>query len=588
MALAATRHGERVRFDNNIHLLPVGGPSPVVARASNLSESGVFVTAADPWDVGTELLCELPLEHQRWLRVKGRVAWSAQAPTRSGMGIQFIDLSDQDYLQLRHTVAEGELTGQRLRVWFEGMHEPVAAQAHPTSEGFTLQTALPFLRLGSEIAFARGDEQGAPRRGELRAASLVVYPGDTVPRLTVQVVGLDGPLEDEEESFELSVELDTDALSAGRIATPQAAEPRDGAVCSGVIETSPPAALAHPLQEQLLYEPEQAYLGAADEAARSHWRFGEDDEEADPDFWQDAAPRRGGALLWLGALTMLGLALASAWYTGLLTRLGGALTELSAPKERTVSAQPSAAPFAGPVSAGPAATGTGPGVETERPALAAAAPAAASSPAAPPAQAKATVKPTTAAPSATASTPGMAAILGGAARAASAPAQDGAQRSETVLQAPSRVVAKPSKRKASVTPRGAAGASGAFAASTGGRAPQLATRGGRFSLRVPLRGSLKEANIYPLADPPGLVAKLPQARSALARKHYRWSSGPVRVLWVRPQLGGVQVRFLYRKGARCALELEAGAAVLGCQEDLALGTAKPATLGKKVAHGSAS
>jgi len=66
---------------------------------------------------------------------------------------------------------------------------------------------------------------------------------------------------------------------------------------------------------------------------------------------------------------------------------------------------------------------------------------------------------------------------------------------------------------------------------------------------VAIAGSIAGATHYPLAQPDGVVVRLPQARPALPFADYALGAADgFRVLWVRPQdQGGMQLRFLFAK-----------------------------------------
>jgi hypothetical protein len=147
----------------------------VSATAMNLSVAGIFVTAPEPPNVGTEVVCSVPLSGE--LRpLRGRVAWVRASPR--GMGIEFIDLSTDDSRVLRETCGRDDRDDHPIRVWFEGLREPIGAKAVLTSQGIRLRAALPFLRMESVVRFAPADRVEEVHLGTLGDVRLVTSPGE--------------------------------------------------------------------------------------------------------------------------------------------------------------------------------------------------------------------------------------------------------------------------------------------------------------------------------------------------------------------------------------------------------------------------
>lgn len=158
-------------------------------EALNLSPSGIYVRAPHACDVGSEVICDLPLPGGA-RQLRGRVARTQVLPDATGIGIQFVGLSTDDAASL-HEVLECAETGPvAVKVQFEGMPRPIKCHGMITAEGVRLSTALPFLRLGSDVqATFSGTGAGGTMaaRGVLTGVRLEPAADDGVPRLGVKV-----------------------------------------------------------------------------------------------------------------------------------------------------------------------------------------------------------------------------------------------------------------------------------------------------------------------------------------------------------------------------------------------------------------
>lgn len=512
------RRQERVTYETAVRLQPSGFDRAIEAQVTNLSLSGAFVSSSEFWDVGTELFCDLPLPRDH-LRVRGRVAWVRPDRAPTGMGIEFVDLSGSHVEMLTQLLEVGPHEIAQLRIWFEGMAQPIRAEALPSVHGLQLRTALPFLRAGSTVRFAvEGEEQ--PRDAVLGRTSLYAHPADPVPRLQVE-------LHIKPEAAEpIELVADFDEHEPISVVEPE--------VCSGTIETDevvlPPkqgeaqsVEVSATLRGQLLELPEEVYE-APEAAERSHWTFDDEAREAvqraaeladplpgmdpareDPEFWR-ATGERSRPWLWMGAFALLAVSLASASYTGLFSRVGDAFDAWFGPGGDKVSHEQGLPPSVSHVSI----------VSARAPAP----------------------KSSTVADEATPKLP-------------SVPAKAPALPKPVALQ--ERVVAKKVIAPKEPAPK---------------RGYQLSVVEGTTSLRIPLAGSLKDHRIYPLANPDGLAVKLPHARTRLARGLHRVGRGGLRALWLRRFEGGVQLRVLYqRPSPRCSYTLKGDAIELSCRTE---------------------
>src|SRR5262245_30926758 len=112
------RSEPRVDFRESVRVLWPGEVSGVVARAVNLSTTGILVDAPTPTPcpVGSDVLCDLTLPTGPRL-LRGRVAHRRQvAPEKVGMGITFVGLLPHEAAELRDVVDESDERPQRVKV----------------------------------------------------------------------------------------------------------------------------------------------------------------------------------------------------------------------------------------------------------------------------------------------------------------------------------------------------------------------------------------------------------------------------------------------------------------------------------------
>lgn len=83
------------------------------AAITNISELGIFVACSNPFEVGTQVSLRFAPPRVEPFALPGRVQWvnvsRPLAPCRNpGMGIQFVELSDEDrerLVEVIHTIA---------------------------------------------------------------------------------------------------------------------------------------------------------------------------------------------------------------------------------------------------------------------------------------------------------------------------------------------------------------------------------------------------------------------------------------------------------------------------------------------------
>jgi hypothetical protein len=186
------RRQHRIIYQTKIRMRAPGRDDSVIARVQNLSANGMFVTASDLPDAGTEVQCRLTLGGER-RTLRGRVAWvrpaSPATPLKSpGAGIEFIELDKRDSELLNRLVDPTDERRQAVDVWFEGMATPIRCQAVVVGDGLRLETRLPFMRVNSEVRVAFSQQTPAEvREGILHGVTLEPSPEDGVPFLRIGV-----------------------------------------------------------------------------------------------------------------------------------------------------------------------------------------------------------------------------------------------------------------------------------------------------------------------------------------------------------------------------------------------------------------
>jgi hypothetical protein len=178
-----------VQYPADVRLHAPALRKSIPGRALNLSSSGIFIEASDPFEVGTPILCEIPLPGGT-RSLKGHVTRMQPLPFSSaglGIGVRFDELGAEDE-SLLHQLVRQSGHSRLVRVRFEGLREPLRSQALLTEDGIQLSTALPFLRLSSEVsvAFLAGTSQ-VESRGVVRDVQIEPQSPDGIPRLAVQV-----------------------------------------------------------------------------------------------------------------------------------------------------------------------------------------------------------------------------------------------------------------------------------------------------------------------------------------------------------------------------------------------------------------
>ena len=91
------RQSPRIPFQVPIGVLQLDEQRLMSATSVNVSEGGMFLGSEELLDIGTELVCNVPLERQEEaIQLKARVAWLRPSWHENdkrprGMGIEFIE-----------------------------------------------------------------------------------------------------------------------------------------------------------------------------------------------------------------------------------------------------------------------------------------------------------------------------------------------------------------------------------------------------------------------------------------------------------------------------------------------------------------
>ncbi len=239
MKSLSQRAQPRVKYPVDVRLLaPAAAPPPgqdeesgpavpreLHVRSHNLSASGILVEARQVVEVGTRVMCEIPLPGGT-RRLAGEVARLQPLPFSSsavGLGIRFVELESSARLLLEALVQREQEPAHLVHARFEGMAESIRSQAVLTKDGVRLSAALPFLRPGStvEISFVSGRSR-VLSQGIVREAVVDNRGPDGVPKLTVDVRlhNRTGGLGRPDDGAELIEEPDEDDVTA--VDTPRA------------------------------------------------------------------------------------------------------------------------------------------------------------------------------------------------------------------------------------------------------------------------------------------------------------------------------------------------------------------------------
>jgi len=400
--------------------------------------------------------------------------------------------------QLRET-REVEL--QSVKVWFEGLPQPMAALAIPSEDGLSLNLELPHLRKNSKVFVSFNNNPGKSMTAELQEVSLDM---GHVPQLLATVAtksmndetctdwppqdALMAQLMEQEDEIPMVVEESIDSEDSAKTQAPESTPALPGR------DSEAPEQMLLDLAESTPYS-----LLPPDPDAASVWALNSKDMEAgtgcclESPQWVDPPKRHLG--MWVAALLMTGLAVGSISYTQLWDRLS---QKVSAALSNPCSGADITTPAKTPTAA-PAEEKDKRSLET----LAGLAPGALS----------AVDAPAPAAPSTTA--PPLSSASPPAADVKPSPAEEG---------------------------------------------PRIVYTGSRPTLVIPVSGSIANAQTYVLDDPHAVVVNLPQARPKGRFEDHQLKKAGFKRLWVRKRKGGLHLRAFFT-GAKPQhkLKIEEGA-----------------------------
>jgi hypothetical protein len=189
------RSEPRVGFRSDVRVIWRGEMDGVIARAVNLSPTGILVDAPMPTacPVGSPVLCDVALPGGE-LRIRGRVAHTrVLAPAKVGMGIAFVDLSSRVAAELSRAIDESEEKAQPVKLRFAGTSQVLCTHALPTADGFQFTSALPFLRPETEVDITLSPNAEVGTKGWVSAVAVDRGPHG-VPHLVIDIRTVEGAL----------------------------------------------------------------------------------------------------------------------------------------------------------------------------------------------------------------------------------------------------------------------------------------------------------------------------------------------------------------------------------------------------------
>ncbi len=187
------RRKPRITYQVPVGVYDVGREQALSVSSINVSQGGMFVDTTESLAIGTELICNLPLGiGNDALRVRGRVAWLREQQTKDvhrpvGMGIEFVDLSDEESGQLSEIVGAKEETSYPVQMQLTGMGGAVRACAKLTDQGIFIRAPLPFLSQDSRVDFSFIDNEDESHRGRIVGVEIHHDEDTNVPRLQVEI-----------------------------------------------------------------------------------------------------------------------------------------------------------------------------------------------------------------------------------------------------------------------------------------------------------------------------------------------------------------------------------------------------------------
>lgn len=177
----------RVPYPEDVSLTRTAGGKRVTARGVNISASGIYVHCVEPCEIGSHVVCAVLLDGGP-RKLGGHITRLEALPGMIGVAIAFDDLTARDVNALRGYVGHHQIESVGAKLSLNGMPSPVRCQAIYNGDTIRLSTALPFLRLESEVGIHRdSDPDDATTAGVLSRVALEPSSSDGVPRLALDI-----------------------------------------------------------------------------------------------------------------------------------------------------------------------------------------------------------------------------------------------------------------------------------------------------------------------------------------------------------------------------------------------------------------
>ena len=477
------------------------------ATSSNLSMSGIRVSSMETFSVGTELGLDIPVPGgEDSLAFNCKVVW-VERERRCGMGLEFLDLNEEERGSLRQLVASKDLKStwsRKVKIWFDGQPMPMNAKAIPTQDGLVVGIELPHLRQMSQVIYRFEEQDGSEgEAGTLEGVYL--EPGD-VPLLMATIRPDDGfhhtittwpppPTEEEvqKQAAEQALTLETQTPKPPEVEVEQ--EMLSGEITARALPMPPETCFD---EEEISVEIQQGLPTeeVPDISSPSHEQVAalSPDQGAREQSFQKMRELESSGVrnlwLWIAAIAMTGLAVASMAYTGMFDRVQNASTALSSDGEEPALVAPNTPPPGSPI----------PAPKTPEPEPA---------PALKPEPAPA-LKPEP------------------------APAPKPESAPETPKPEPAPALKTETPKLAPVD------------APVSTHQPTYLKVSGGLQITIPIKGSTSDAKHYTVDTPNGIAINLPNARATHSYGTFRITDQKlVRLYWVKKRMGGLHLRLFF-------------------------------------------
>jgi hypothetical protein len=183
----------RIFFDEAVTIMMADREEPVMGRALNLSEGGIYVCAPEQLSSDVRVTLQFCLPDGDFITTPARVirAVTPKDPVEpAGMAMCFEDLP-HDHAERIHRFISSRLqpaTGEAVRLELGELGTPIAARTQSYWDRFlAVDAELPFLRLGSGVSYQFTGGQKVGGNGCIRWVSVHVPPSTGVPRLNIGI-----------------------------------------------------------------------------------------------------------------------------------------------------------------------------------------------------------------------------------------------------------------------------------------------------------------------------------------------------------------------------------------------------------------